>query len=98
MLKRLFFVRELNLIITHTKGHYGWKNLNQISKAKKVIEEDSKEKSHKHQNNEKGMGMRNKRMHLSNLVTIMWSDIQWQPKDKGEMNFIFWPQESYQDS
>ena len=32
-------------IITHTKGHHGWKNLNQISNIKEAIQEDSKDKS-----------------------------------------------------
>ena len=37
LLKRLFFVCELKQVITHTKGHYGWKNLTQISKVKEAI-------------------------------------------------------------
>ena len=33
-LKRFFSVCEMKQIITHTKGHHGWKNLNQISNVK----------------------------------------------------------------
>ena len=76
LLKIFFSVHELKQVITHTKGHYGWKNLNQISKVKEAIKEDSKDKSFKHQNNEKCMGMRNKRMHLSNFATILWCHIR----------------------
>ena len=42
--------------------------------------------------------MRNKQIHLSDSVMIPWSHIKWQLKEKGKMNFILWPQESYQDS
>ena len=45
LLKRFFFVCEVKQIITHTKGHHGWKNLNQISNANEEIREDSKDKS-----------------------------------------------------
>ena len=65
LLKRFFFVCEVKQIITHTKGHHGWKNLNQLSNTKEAIWEDSEDKSHTHQKNEKGMGMKNKRIHLS---------------------------------
>ena len=76
LLKRFFSIRELKQIITHTKGHYGWKNLNQISNIKEAIQEDSKDKSLKHQKNAKGMGVRNKQIHLSNSVTILWCHIR----------------------
>ena len=39
-----FFVHELKQIITHTKGHHGWKNLNQSLKVKETIKEDLKDK------------------------------------------------------
>ena len=60
LLRRLFSIRELKQVITHTKGQCGWRNLNQISKVKEAIKEDSKDKIIKHQKNAKGMGMRNK--------------------------------------
>ena len=64
--------------MTHTKGHYGWKNPYQILKVEEAIKEDSEDKCHskgKHQKNANSMGMRNKRIHMSNLVTVLWSDI-----------------------
>ena len=41
------------------------------SNTKGAIQEDSKDKSLKHQKNAQCMGMRNKQMHQSNSVTIM---------------------------
>ena len=51
--QRFFSVREIKQNITHTKGHYGWKNLNQISNVKEAIKEDSKGKSLKNQRMQK---------------------------------------------
>ena len=53
LLKRFFSVHELKQIITHTKGNYRWKNLNQISNVKETIKEDSKDKIIKHQRMQK---------------------------------------------
>ena len=50
--------------ISHTKGHYGWKNLNQISNEESNLGRLKRTKVQKHQKNAKGMGMRNKRIYL----------------------------------
>ena len=42
--QRFFSVSELKQNFSHTKGHHGWKNLNQISKVKRAIWEDSTDK------------------------------------------------------
>ena len=34
---------SLKQVITHTKGHYGWKNPKQFLKVKEAIKEDSKD-------------------------------------------------------
>ena len=35
---------------------------------------------------------------MSEFVMILWIHIKWALKDRGKMNFILRPQESYQDS
>ena len=60
--QRFFSICELKTIISHTKGHYGWKNLNQVSNERSNSGRLKRTKVQKHQKNAKGMGVRNKRI------------------------------------
>ena len=97
--KNFFSVYELKQVITHTKEHYGWKNLNQFLKVKETIKEDS-EDIFSHKESIKKM-----------LIAWEWGTNEYlcltllqsygvlpdgNLKTGGKMNFILWSHESYQ--
>ena len=83
--------------ISHTKGHYGWKNLNQISDRKQSGRTQKEKILESSKYNKMAWKWATNEYICSHPVTILWCQSWKKSEGKSKMNFIYWPQESYQD-